>query len=229
MFDHYLAFGDSLSIDEYVGPQCGAASLLFRNQDSLWPEFAGLDLVSYYPRCRFALQACNGATLAGLWRQLTEAPAVVGRVLATVTVGANDVFLGLGKASQQSAGYACGHFFGAEPVQGLMHWQQSLQRWLDCLQDQIPQVSVVLGNLYDPSDGSGVLPSGAPFGAGFTNLEAVNDILRRVSTQRGLALADIHGHFCGRAVDLIQRDYEPTRAGSSEIRRVFWEAAQRLV
>jgi len=68
---HYLALGDSVSIDLYpaldagatdvavalerlpdvgaVAP-LGAASLLFRNDDVRWPEFMGRDLVSMHRR-----------------------------------------------------------------------------------------------------------------------------------------------------------------------------------
>lgn len=225
MFDHYLAFGDSLSIDDYAGPKLGAASLLYSNRDDFWPDFTGMDLCSLNPRCSLRQQACNGAVLAGLWRQLTEAPRLNGRVLVTVTIGGNDVLAGLGQ-SQQGPAYACGNFFGSEPCQGLLEWQQSLQRWLDSLEGHYSQAQVVLGNVYDPTDGTGLLQSGASLGARYPMFEAMNDVLRRVAAQRGLALADLHGHFLGRASQLIYREIEPTPLGSSEIRRVFWDSIQ---
>ncbi|MBS2038804.1 hypothetical protein JST97_27735 [bacterium] len=225
MFEHYLAFGDSMSIDEYAGPNLGAASLLYRNCDEHWPEFTGLDLVSQNPRCGFTRLACNGATLSDLWRQLTQAPKLSGAVLVTVTVGANDVLAGLGGAEERPA-YACGQFFGGEPVGSLLDWQQSLRRWLDALEDHTGEATVILGNLYDPTDGSGFLQNGSSLGDRYRMLEAINDLIRRVAAQRGMPLADFHGHFLGKAAQLIDRNVEPTRLGSSEIRRVFWDAAQ---
>jgi lysophospholipase L1-like esterase len=225
VFDHYLAFGDSMSIDEYAGPRLGAASLLFRNRDDFWPEFAGLDLVAQNPRCGYTRMACNGATLAGVWRQLTEAPRVAGQVLVTVTVGGNDVLTGLGQMENR-VGYACGNFFGAEPAQGVAQWQDSFQRWLDALDEAYPGARVVIGNIYDPTDGTGILQSGSGLGRRYPLFETFNDVLRRAAAQRGLILADIHGHFLGRAGQLIYREIEPTQLGSSEIRRMFWEAIQ---
>ena len=63
----YVALGDSMSIDrypdlDYSGRErllpvtgLGAASLLARNDDHVWPEFAGRDLLTRYPgiECRF--------------------------------------------------------------------------------------------------------------------------------------------------------------------------------
>ena len=224
MFDHYLAFGDSLSIDEYAGPQLGAASLLHRNRSDFWPEFDRLDLVSLNPRCGYTRLACNGATLSGVWKQLTEAPRVKGRVLVTVTVGGNDVLTGLGQTDNQ-LGYACGNYFGVQPMQGFGTWRESLQRWLETVQELYRDVLIVVGNVYDPTDGTGKLQSGASLGSGHQGLETMNDLLRRVAAQHGFPLADIHQHFKGRAGDLIFREIEPTQLGSSEIRRLFWQAA----
>lgn len=213
MFDHYLAFGDSMSIDEYAGPQLGAASLLHRNREDFWPEFDRLDLVSLNPRCGLTRLACNGATLSGVWKQWTEAPKVEGRLLVTVTVGGNDVLTGLGQTENQ-VGYACGNYFGAEPVPGFAQWQESFQRWLEQVEETYPDGLIVVGNVYDPTDGNGAYHQG---------LETMNDLLRRVTTQRGLPLADIQAHFRGQVAEWVYREIEPTQRGSSEIRRVFWE------
>lgn len=225
MFDHYLAFGDSMSIDEYAGPHLGAASLLYRNRSDFWPEFDRLDLASLNPRCGYTRLACNGATLSGVWKQWTEAPRVQGRVLVTLTVGGNDVLTGLGQ-TENRIGYSCGNYFGAEPVQGFTQWQESLGRWLEQVEEAYREVVIVVGNVYDPTDGTGLLQSGASLGARHQGLEVINDLLRRVATQRSLPLADIHGHFRGQAADWIYREIEPTQRGSSEIRRVFWQALQ---
>ncbi|MBN9416439.1 hypothetical protein ABS71_02040 [bacterium SCN 62-11] len=223
MFDHYLAFGDSMSIDEYAGPDLGAASLLYRNRSDFWPEFERLDLLSANPRCGFTRLACNGATLSGVWKQLTEAPRVQGRVLVTLTVGGNDILSGLGQ-TENPLGYACGNYFGCEPVQGFAQWHESWLRWLDEIEALYPDSLVVVGNIYDPTDGTGILQSGASLGKRHAGLEAMNDLLRRLTTQRGVLLADIHQHFQGRVADWVYREIEPTQRGSSEIRRVFWQA-----
>lgn len=225
MFAHYVAFGDSISIDEYAGPELGAASLLHRNRSDFWPEFDHLDLVSLNPRCSYTRLACNGATLSGVWKQLLDAPPLEGRVLVTVTVGGNDVLCGLGEPSQQSPlGYACGNFFGSEQQSDFSEWLESWHRWLDALEKLYRDAFLVVGNIYDPTDGTGVLQSGAGLGARHGRLATLNDLLRRVAAQRGHEMADLHGHFLGRAAELVYREIEPTQLGSSEIRRVFWRS-----
>jgi hypothetical protein len=43
----YVALGDSMSIDDYAGGVGrGAASLLFRNRDTDFPDWAGRDLAT---------------------------------------------------------------------------------------------------------------------------------------------------------------------------------------
>ena len=74
-FARYLVLGDSMSIDVYPnldhaeragGGQprngLGAASLLFRNDDQVWPEFKGRDLVSLHAGVQQEAHASDGAT-----------------------------------------------------------------------------------------------------------------------------------------------------------------------
>ncbi len=120
MTAHYVALGDSMSIDLYPlldlqgqgrvlesgsdgsgalepgsdDPGVGAASLLHRNHDELWPEFRGRDLSTRQPGIR-KLDACvDGATIGHTATlQLPGIPADV-RESATVvmlTAGGNDL------------------------------------------------------------------------------------------------------------------------------------------
>jgi len=61
-FTHYVALGDSMSVDDYPGEGKGAASLLYRNQDHLYPDFAGRDLVTTCPGIELVILARDGAT-----------------------------------------------------------------------------------------------------------------------------------------------------------------------
>jgi len=77
------AVGDSMSIDDYAG---GAASLLHRNRDDDFPDWAGRDLAT--AGLGVQVLARDGVTADVLQRQLpqvTQAPALV-----TVTMGGND-------------------------------------------------------------------------------------------------------------------------------------------
>src|SRR5688500_19525455 len=94
MFSQYIALGDSMSIDLYpaldsgetdvavalewnvaagqVAP-LGAASLLHRNVDEQYPEFAGNDLISRWPDVGAANFAEDGATIGDVFgTQLTQ-------------------------------------------------------------------------------------------------------------------------------------------------------------
>ena len=59
----YAALGDSMSIDDYAGGRGrGAASLVWRNRDHDFPDWAGRDLTTTDPGARLVLLASDGAT-----------------------------------------------------------------------------------------------------------------------------------------------------------------------
>src|SRR2546423_1782467 len=97
----YVALGDSMSIDDYAGGAGrGAASLLHRNRDGDFPDWAGRDLASAGLTVR--VLARDGATAADvLDRQLPrieQTPALV-----TVTMGGNDLLVAYGAADRAAA------------------------------------------------------------------------------------------------------------------------------
>jgi hypothetical protein len=60
---HYVALGDSISIDDYSGgPGRGGASLLFANRDGDFPDWRGRDLRTAEAGAVFSLLATDGAT-----------------------------------------------------------------------------------------------------------------------------------------------------------------------
>src|SRR5688500_4493956 len=112
-FSHYIALGDSMSIDLYpaldagatevavalewnsragaVAP-LGAASLLHRNADDRCPEFAGDDLVSRWPEIGVLNVAEDGATIGdGFGSQLPQIGESEEPTLMTLSVGGNDL------------------------------------------------------------------------------------------------------------------------------------------
>ena len=89
------------------------------------------------------------------------------------------------------------------------------------------QARLILGTVYDPTDGTGLLESGVRVEWLLPLLLELNAGLRELAAQEGLLLADIHAHFLGRAFGSdpwLYREIEPTQRGSSEIRSVFWNA-----
>jgi len=231
----YVALGDSMSIDEYAGgPGRGAASLFYRNHPD-WPEFRGRDLVTLMPGLGFHLLAFDGATSEGVLavqvprlRHLPRRPRIV-----TITVGGNDLL----------------SYFGIEARDGeraAEHLRRRLRRILEaCCALVGPQGCVLVGNIYDPTDGTGGIP-GSEFprwGASMHLLELFNRTIAEVTQEFPVELVDIHSHFLGHGVRAQDETFihyhpedptvwytqliEPNARGAHEIRRCFYEAFLR--
>lgn len=232
VFDHYVALGDSISIDDYPGTGWGAASLLHRNRAE-FPEFAGRDLVSANPGCRFTNHCMDGAT-SGLTLdfQIPELVADPAKPdLVTITAGGND-FIPLFGHPEAAA---------RAEIHAITERVQSLCR---CVRQAAPDAVVILGTIYDPSDGTGEMSdvSAKDWPHGPALFEELNDGLRQVAAGAGVRLADIHAAFRGHgatAGDIQQPPpgtpdaacwicnlIEPNRAGANAVRRLFVEALE---
>jgi GDSL-like Lipase/Acylhydrolase family len=142
----YVALGDSISIDEYAGgPGRGGASLLARNQDDDFPHWRGRDLRAVGRGLRYHLLAADGATSRTVWEsQLPRLESSgVRPSVVTLTVGGNDLLAVYGETGQarqivRSVGVRVGEILGR------------IRRLMRASDDP-----VVVGTVYDPSDGSG--------------------------------------------------------------------------
>lgn len=235
MFRVYAALGDSMSIDRYPDLDyadrqrmpvpargLGAASLLARNDDIVWPEFAGRDLVTRNPGidCRFlAEDGATTETVIASQLDMLETLDPSAETLVTLTVGGNDL-LGL---------------IGASPGDGndrLRHVLVNLDAIVSAVQDHLRKATVLVANVYDPSDGTGDLEGTRLQPREMKWLAAYNAGLARVGESRGARLIDLHRHFAGhgRSAPAAERWYwtgsliEPGATGASEIRHL-WLAA----
>jgi len=230
----FVALGDSISIDEYAGgPGRGGASLLFRNRDDDFPLWRGRDLVSRDPGARFALLATDGATTRTLadvqLRRLAALP--VRPTLVTLTIGGNDLLSAYGDTA--AAARAVVAHVRTEVARALEQVHASLA----------PGGRVVVGTVYDPSDGTGDaarlgLP---PWPDAVAVIAELNEMLRSVAGAGGAAVAEIaqrfsgHGLLAGDAARPdarpAQRDLwlcsviEPNAWGAGGVREAFWAAA----
>jgi len=231
----YAALGDSMSIDDYAGGRGrGAASLVWRNRDHDFPDWAGRDLTTTDPTARLVLLASDGATSAtvageqlGRLRRLGVAP-----TLATVTMGGNDLLAAYGDAD------AARRAIGTVVDNGRLVLA-SLRTLMG------PEAPIVVATVYDPSDGSGDpgrlgLP---PWPEALALLAELNRVLRTLATEHRALVADVHARFLGHGLaagDPTQpaarppdRDLwycgliEPNAWGASQIRASFWEALRR--
>jgi acyl-CoA thioesterase-1 len=202
-------FGDSiLDCGGYNDRGIDPGRLLVRNDDALFPEFRGRDLVSRRGApVRLVHRALDGATSADLQRQLPGRADLVAGEAATalVTIGGNDLLRGL----------------AAEPdARGVRRFAETLERFVAAL----PVRPVVLGTVYDPTFGDdrrnflGVPPAIARAALG-----RVNDAIRAVALRHG-RVADLHAHFLRGDASWFTNTIEPSLRGASEVRRVFLDA-----
>jgi lysophospholipase L1-like esterase len=249
MFSRYLALGDSMSIDLYpaldagemdvavalerraaagVVAPIGAASLLHANDDARWPEFAGRDLQTLSPGLGGAVLAVDGATIGDVFsEQLPDIEPGDDPALVTLTLGGNDLLGAFGGVSAATRRMSA----------AVRDITQAYSYLVGEITRALPDATLVLTTVYDPTDGTGRAP-GLFDGRGtlpLEHLDAVNDHIRRVADETpGARLADAHAHFLGHGVSAPEDDrwywrrsiIEPSAAGASEIRRVWLDVLE---
>jgi lysophospholipase L1-like esterase len=229
---HYVALGDSISIDDYSGgPGRGGPALLFANRDDDFPDWRGRDLRTIDPDATYSLLATDGATTRTLVDlQLPRLASVLPRpTLVTLTIGGNDLL-------------------GAYGLSGVAREViASVGRVLDRVLPEIggivgPGGRIVVGTVYDPTDGTGDaaalgLP---PWPDGVAVIGELNDAVRAGAARHGAAVADIAGRFAGHGLlagDPGRREarpaerglwfcnvIEPNAWGAGGVREAFWAA-----
>jgi lysophospholipase L1-like esterase len=225
----YVALGDSMSIDAYAGgPGRGAASLLHRNRDTDFPDWAGRELAASGHTAQ--ILAADGATSADV--VVKQLPLVTGAPsLVTLTMGGNDLLMSYGDAASAHAA-----------IEGVIANGETV---LTALR-RIGARHVIVSTVYDPSDGTGALPTTAlpPWPDGPAVLAALNGALRDLAGRHGAAVADVHRAFLGHGVTAgdpgqpaprpADRDLwycgivEPNAWGAHHIRRSWWDTLAGL-
>jgi lysophospholipase L1-like esterase len=220
---NYVALGDSISIDDYPERETGctglgAASLFRRNDDKFWPEFRGWDLARHFPASRFANLTADGATSEDVLRwQLPRVSPSPEETIVTVTAGGNDMLMNLRSPRPP-----------ANLVEGMI---DRVEKIVAAIQQKLPRAHILLGTVYDPSDGTNVL-YGERLDREARWLATFNEAVRRIANRDGVTLIDIHQHFLGHGVSAPEEQrwywseliFEPNARGASEVRRLWWEA-----
>jgi hypothetical protein len=200
-------FGDSI-LDCRVYNAFGVhpGELIVRNDDALFPEFRGRDLQSRRP-ARLEHRAVDGATVSGLPPQARKIRPE-GECVALVTVGGNDLLLGL----------------AADSGPGIRAFEAALEDFLRSL----PIRPVLLGTVYDPTFGDDRLNFlGMDPRVARANHTRVNDVIGALAERHG-RLADLHAHFLTGDPSWFTQIIEPSLTGASEVRRVFLAAIESV-
>jgi lysophospholipase L1-like esterase len=232
-FLRYVALGDSMSIDLYPGLDhmarvggvrpaagLGAASLLHRNREELYPELSGRDLRTAFPEIESVNLCVDGATVGDTEEEQGPLIPVDGvPTLFTVTAGGNDLLSLIGAPAHRGEAAVAASLF-------------RLRRLLADLRRRAPGSLVLVATVYDPTDGTGRLDHVQLDRAELGWLHAYNEGVRRMCDGDAVRLADAHGHFLGhgRSAPPAERWYwpqstiEPGARGASELRRLWLDA-----
>lgn len=196
----------------------GSASLLFRNNDELWPEFKGRDLAHAGYR--------NVQVLA---QDLARMPDVVGNQLPLANSDADLVTLTIGGNDLLHTLTTC------RAPEDLLRESARLQKEFEWLVDRIhqhaPKATVICTSIYDPTDGTGLLRPGQP-PVPIRFLYELNAVIERVCAARTFTkFADVARHFSGHGLNAPddarwfwkRSAIDPSARGASEVRRVWLE------
>lgn len=228
---YYVSLGDSMSIDAYAGGAGrGAASLLFQNRNDDFPDWQGCDIKTVVANSRLIPLAQDGATSATVrYAQIPRMKEMgVRPSLVTVTMGGNDLL----------------QCFGSDEAAQSAHrslWDHANAVLLSLRELAGPNTPVLVGTIYDPSDGSGNAEAAIalPWPNALTWIRLFNQTLHAVAGEHGAIVADIHGAFQGHGIqagDTRQAEsrpqnralfycggIEPNAWGAGAIRGVWWE------
>ena len=201
----YLALGDSISIDDYplreTGvPNIGAASLFAQALRKRFPDLAFDNLTA------------DGATTDDVLRwQLPRMRATSERAVVTITAGGNDLLVNL-RATRPPV----------RIVEGIL---DRLTRIVGETQRALPHATILLGTIYDPSDGTNML-YGEQLDREAKWLARVNEGIRALAESReGVVLADIHERFLGHGLSVPEGErwywsgliFEPNAEGARQV------------
>ncbi len=235
----HVILGDSIS--DRGGEAPYYYDLLDKNDDARWPTDKGRDFATRYPGIQVQKKSKGGSTAANLGGQIDTLPMRLdGPVLVTITIGGNDVQAALAKiltSGDDSLNRADFAEFLEESL-GKLFTKDRFGPGVE--------VTVLMTNIYDPSDGTGkfTFASGTKCGGALGIWPASRPtaellvpwqkVMTDVAAKHpGTVVLDLHGKFAGHGVPgaetwFVKDCIHPNAAGHDAIRDLFWDAIQKL-
>lgn len=233
-FTRYIALGDSISIDIYPASDAhrrfpgrastdrlGAVSLFHENDAQMWSDFKGRDLTSMFKGIELDDLTADGATTQSLLRQVERITKSNDATIVTITAGGNDLLGAIGYRGSDDA---------------VKEIADRLRSGVERILEKLPNAFVLIGTVYDPSDGTKRLPGyQRTLDREAAWLDEYNDFVRTLSkSDERLKAADIHQHFMGHGLTVPEDErwylresiIEPSARGASEVRRVWLDALE---
>lgn len=247
----YVALGDSISIDDYPdldsgGKNRGFPSLLYKNNDEVYPEFKGKDLVHLFPGMQMKNLAFDGATIEDLLSiQLPKVPAGEEQpIIITITILGNNLLESIENAPNRKEINLDSFLFSVDSQYKLL---AQCIRYLENPRVFPEDIKILIGNIYDSSDTMMNLDFLEQIpdikNKGNEIIKKYNNMIKEIAEEHNLIYVDIYKHFLGHSENhnnsnnphYCKEDpslwyynvVEPSARGAHELRKIFLDAINR--
>jgi lysophospholipase L1-like esterase len=245
---HVIGFGDSVTVGFCASPGDDYISLLVRNDDTRYPDFAGRDLASHFASVTVNNAAHNGWTscsysVAMINDLLAADPLVTQPTIVLITLGGNDLIHDYNCTAPHECATYCATLAQATPWAA--NFRTRMDGFINAFKTAVPSAHIFLANIYDPSDGVGDAANAPIPLPPWPDFEAIlalyNQTLAQIATDTGATLVDLHTPLLGHGYhyDDPQNAYyhpadptywycsnleDPNDRGYRGIRAAFWAA-----
>ncbi len=235
-----IGIGDSVTAGFGARPGWGYFDRLFETPVGDWPDVAEKSLHAKWPKLVKTNLAVSGSISIQHEARIDRMPTFRGHGIVVMTSGGNDLIHSYGKQPpREGAMYGAG-FEQAKPW--IASFEKRYDRMIAKVTTHFPDgCEIYVGTIYDPSDGTGVLPyTGLPAWPDAPKiLASYNDIIRRLPSRfKNVHVVEIHDAFMGHGLHsshfweacydkadphcwMFDNIEDPNERGYDAIRRLF--------
>ncbi|MFT7619091.1 MAG: hypothetical protein ACI97A_002740 [Planctomycetota bacterium] len=249
-----VSIGDSISTGYGAPKGEGFPDLMIKNVNAVFPEMAGIDLVTVMPQLTHLPLAQNSSNSIEHKKVITDLPVHPKETfgIITMTCGGIDLIHYYGKAVPKE-----GAIYGASLAEAkpwIRNFESRLGEMMQLLKARFPGgLAVLLATIYDPTDNVGDIENAGPlfwlpaWPDGLEILRQFNEVIARIANQHDFVhVADIRGAMLGHGIHCADSNHEnynsedpgywyfanledPNVRGHDAIRRAFLNAAAKAL